>query len=368
GAHSTNTMKANVWYSTNADFSQAIQVPFTTGRDGNYLIKDGATVVLASPNITLKESETFYLRVYPWHEASSIATGKYATIKDVVISNTISGGGGGGEATIPAVSILEVKSITTKSVICKSIVIDDGGSDLTAVGLCWSTNPEPTIEDNFSYDGNIVSEFSTYITGLKSGTIYYVRAYATNEVGTAYSEEITITTNAMFFKLYTNIVGSGKITVSPESNDLLFEQNSNIKLTAVPDNGWKFVGWSGDVTGTESNIDISMDNLKNITATFEIVVSVESENAIPINYSLKQNYPNPFNPVTKIKYALPERANVKLSIYDLLARELVVLVNGTKEAGWYEVSFDGTNLSSGTYFYRLEAGNYVEVKKLLLIK
>lgn len=85
-------------------------------------------------------------------------------------------------------------------------------------------------------------------------------------------------------------------------------------------------------------------------------------------FKLEQNYPNPFNPVTKISYTIPQRVSVKLRVYDMLAKKIAELVNGFQEEGRYEVTFDGSNYPSGTYFYKLEAGSYVEVKKLLLIK
>ena len=85
-------------------------------------------------------------------------------------------------------------------------------------------------------------------------------------------------------------------------------------------------------------------------------------------FKLEQNFPNPFNPTTRISYTLPVRTNVRLRVYDILAQVVAELTNGNQEAGRYEVTFDGSNLPSGAYFYKLEAGNYVEVKKLLLVK
>lgn len=85
-------------------------------------------------------------------------------------------------------------------------------------------------------------------------------------------------------------------------------------------------------------------------------------------FTLQQNYPNPFNPVTRISYTIPERAEVKLKVYDMLAQEVAELASGSHEAGHYQVTFDGSNLPSGAYFYKLDAGKYVEVKKLLLVK
>ncbi len=97
-------------------------------------------------------------------------------------------------------------------------------------------------------------------------------------------------------------------------------------------------------------------------------VFVESEIIKPLALSLEQNYPNPFNPVTTIKYQIPELSFVILKVYDVLGREVVTLVNEEKQTGSYEVEFDATSLSSGIYFYRLQAGSFVETKKMVLIK
>ncbi|MCH8034452.1 MAG: T9SS type A sorting domain-containing protein [Bacteroidetes bacterium] len=97
------------------------------------------------------------------------------------------------------------------------------------------------------------------------------------------------------------------------------------------------------------------------------VTSVENDE-IPVSYSLSQNYPNPFNPSTLIKYSVPENGFVRLSIYNLVGEEISVLVNETVDAGFYEVAFNAANLSSGTYFYRLQAGNTIQVKKMVLLR
>ncbi len=91
-------------------------------------------------------------------------------------------------------------------------------------------------------------------------------------------------------------------------------------------------------------------------------------NKLPSNYYLGQNYPNPFNPSTVINWQLPVSSFVTLKIYDILGREVVTLVNEEKPAGNYEVEFNAANLPSGVYFYQLQAGDYVNTKKMILIK
>ena len=97
------------------------------------------------------------------------------------------------------------------------------------------------------------------------------------------------------------------------------------------------------------------------------ITSVENEE-IPTEYALDQNYPNPFNPSTTIKYALRERSLVELKIYDAIGREVIVMVNEEQSAGSYEFEFNATSLPSGTYFYKLQAGEFIETKKMVLMK
>jgi len=89
---------------------------------------------------------------------------------------------------------------------------------------------------------------------------------------------------------------------------------------------------------------------------------------VPVVYSLSQNYPNPFNPTTKINYALPKTGLVTMKIYDVTGREIQTLVNDVKQAGNYTVDFNGSMLSSGVYFYKIQSGDFVSVKRMVLIK
>jgi photosystem II stability/assembly factor-like uncharacterized protein len=101
----------------------------------------------------------------------------------------------------------------------------------------------------------------------------------------------------------------------------------------------------------------------------EMVTSVPlSSGELPARFSLEHNYPNPFNPSTAIKYELPNSSDVRLSVYDMLGREVAVLVNERRDAGVHEVTFDGSNLASGVYFYRLQAGALVQSRKLVLLR
>ena len=97
------------------------------------------------------------------------------------------------------------------------------------------------------------------------------------------------------------------------------------------------------------------------------IVSNEGED-IPEEYALSQNYPNPFNPVTQIRYALPEAVYVRLEVRNILGQRVRVLVNERKKAGYHVVSLNGNTLASGVYFYTIEAGDFRQTNKMLLIK
>ena len=108
-----------------------------------------------------------------------------------------------------------------------------------------------------------------------------------------------------------------------------------------------------------------------------VVTGIEPEEKIPLTFNLFQNYPNPFNPSTKIKYTIPATLPVKagiggrlttLKVYDILGKEIAVLVNEAQPSGEYEIEFDASGLSSGIYFYKLQTDSFIETKKMMLLK
>ncbi len=105
-----------------------------------------------------------------------------------------------------------------------------------------------------------------------------------------------------------------------------------------------------------------------LTRTEESKEIAAFSNIVPSEFSLSQNYPNPFNPVTKINFALPKQGFVTLKIYDVTGREIKTLVNEVKQAGYYTVDFNGSHLSSGVYFYKIQSGDFSSVKRMVLIK
>jgi len=127
-----------------------------------------------------------------------------------------------------------------------------------------------------------------------------------------------------------------------------------LDMTFIGNNGW-IIGYPGLILHTS-----------NSGVTF---IEDEENNFVqPKDFLLQQNYPNPFNPNTIISYQLPVTGNVTLKVYDLLGKEVATLVNEEKPSGHYEINFDASNLASGIYYYQLRAGEFVETKKMTLIK
>ena len=94
----------------------------------------------------------------------------------------------------------------------------------------------------------------------------------------------------------------------------------------------------------------------------------ENQNQVPLRSTLFQNYPNPFNPTTTINYYIAKPTLVKITIYDLLGKQLSVIMEENKNAGHHNVTFNSDGLASGVYFYEIEAGDYIEAKKMVILK
>jgi hypothetical protein len=116
-----------------------------------------------------------------------------------------------------------------------------------------------------------------------------------------------------------------------------------------------------------SSVDLYFDNIT--LSKGEIPTAIEFVNpAFPNSFQLYQNYPNPFNPATIISYSIPINGNVSLKIYDILGREVAILLDENKMRGAYTLEFKPSGFVSGVYFYRIKAGSFIDTKKMMLIE
>jgi len=165
-------------------------------------------------------------------------------------------------------------------------------------------------------------------------------------------------------------------STASELNNQMFEierkaENSDY-VTIGYVNGYGTTTETQEYSYIDKNVEtgIYFYRLKQIDflGTYEYFDEIEVDVNGPSHFALGQNYPNPFNPSTQIEFRIPETGNVKLAVYNLVGEEVALLVNGLIEAGVHEVTFNADNLPSGAYFYKLQSGSKVEVKKMLLTK
>ena len=126
------------------------------------------------------------------------------------------------------------------------------------------------------------------------------------------------------------------------------------------------------VDGSEvyGQVTISGPHMADAIVSLDIVFlsAPEDGSDLPAKYALHQNYPNPFNPTTDIKFDLVKTQKVTLSVYNMLGQEVTRLVDGTMQAGYHQVSFDGSRLASGVYFYRIETPAFTKMRKMVMVK
>ncbi|MBK7104627.1 MAG: T9SS type A sorting domain-containing protein [Ignavibacteriae bacterium] len=231
--------------------------------------------------------------------------------------------------------------------------------------------------NNYGYDlkGTIKSHYGdTLVSNIDFSDIPYLEYYNGNvsvvpllnsKFLVLYSLNSLDGGQYSYYRVYTH---EGKIEYAKQiihQKSVFSTKNSN----ALISNNKVFFVWS-DLRERNIGYDIYC-NIYNLNVITE--VEDPQDNYIKNEFELMQNYPNPFNPITTIKYNIPiyaksENQNVKLIVYDILGKEVKILVNEKKNSGNYEIQFDGSNLASGIYFYKLSYGKYSSTKKFVLMK
>ncbi len=147
----------------------------------------------------------------------------------------------------------------------------------------------------------------------------------------------------------------------------LFHDTGRANLSVISDSGSiAWVAWQG-IIGGQPNIFIARTLMS--TEVDNSLTLINSKSTLrTLKFEMAQNYPNPFNPTTIINYSVSKRCLVMIKVYDVLGKEVKTLVNEERRSGNYSVEFDGSKLSSGVYFYRMQAGDFIETKKLILLK
>ncbi|MCH7954479.1 MAG: T9SS type A sorting domain-containing protein [Candidatus Marinimicrobia bacterium] len=219
---------------------------------------------------------------------------------------------------------------------------------------------------------------------IRTNNIYY-SALETHDFGwvDVYS---VFSSSRILFTPFTG--GYYFISFPPDSlKETSFELSDQIKTPEIlsfvysdsvkGDSLWRRVAKTDilDSISMTSNFEVYVIKQNSSTEWFIIAQSVifpvgidDEDHTLSISYKLNQNYPNPFNPVTNISYTLPISSEVSLIIYNLLGDEVARLVDGFQQAGEYNTTWNASNVSSGIYFYRLRSGNFVQTRKMVLLK
>ncbi len=165
--------------------------------------------------------------------------------------------------------------------------------------------------------------------------------------------------------------GGGRVTMAPAGPT--FVEGTSITLTAIPNEGWEFKSWGGSLSGNDNPATLVVDADKSVTATFAKIETAVALASIPTEFALGQNYPNPFNPATNITFAMPHPEYVRLSIYNSLGQLVATLVDAQFSSGVYSIHWDGRAddghlVDSGLYLYQLQAGAFIDTKKMMFIR
>ena len=270
-------------------------------------------------------------------------------------------------------------------------------ADTFSVALSWTDNSDN--ETGFKIErkddslqiaapwiliDSVGANVTSYIdTGLNPNSPYSYRMYAFNTTGnSAYSDSVGIVTIVpVELTSFIASVEKNGVTLNWQTATETNNQGFEIERKAANNNYEKigFVAGFGTTTELKSysfsdeNVTTGKYNyrLKQIDfdGTFEYSNAIEVEvDLTPTKFALDQNYPNPFNPRTTIKYSIPSSEFVSIKVYDVIGNEIANLVDVKQEAGNYEVSFDASTLSSGIYLYKIQAGSFVQTKKMILMK
>ena len=291
-----------------------------------------------------------------------------------------------------------ITSFSALSAITQLIALDDSLVNISAVGtndrnqfalLDAGSEAVPIFDDNVGT--NFVAGFR--IQKADHGGFIYIagRPYRFDNTAMYQAYNYMINNWLNYSSLTLQSPNGGEVWVVGETEEITWSDINvyDVKIELSVDNGtnWSTItestpntgSYSWQVTAQDSsdqcliritNIDDGdVNDVCDNVFTIDIISDVEeNEDLIPTEFDLSQNYPNPFNPITSIKYQVPEASLVTIRVYDLIGSEVVSLVNEVKQPGKYQVIFDGKNLASGIYFYKMISGDFSVVKKMNLLK
>ncbi|RPI16335.1 MAG: T9SS C-terminal target domain-containing protein [Ignavibacteriae bacterium] len=195
-----------------------------------------------------------------------------------------------------------------------------------------------------------------------------VQVYRINNTTASYSISGTAVNNFQVPNYIQDAIVYAKIG-NDYKNFAISNADGSYSVTTLPSGNYTLTTYRMGYNSVTQNVSITNSNLTGVTINFSNPIAVKSiSKIVPEDYMLSQNYPNPFNPSTKITFAIPVKEYVTLAVYDMTGREAAVLINNEMEAGYHDITFNASQLSSGVYFYKLTTKNTQLTKKMVLVK
>jgi hypothetical protein len=299
----------------------------------------------------------------------------------------------------PGIYLTHVEFPVDEKVWLTPAMVAQGKDDVVEAALEWinfSNSPGITL-----FEDNAENGFGNWTTNQGWNTITkYPHSPVNSFTDSPFGNYANNANNSMTLKNSLNVSSYSVLTLSfwHRYNTQTSKDYCRVEVSSNNGTSWQEVkNYSGDLN-TLTQVEVDITNYANKTANLKIRFRLTSDkktvadgwyvddikisgkttgknfadnqenNNNPKEYSLGQNYPNPFNPVTKISFDIAKQGFISLKIFDALGREVRTLVNEVKAPGSYAIDFDGTNLPSGIYFYKLQTENYSGTKKMLLIK
>ncbi len=317
--------------------------------------------------------------------------GPYGTIVDSVYEYTPSPDSGSGTWSVKSHLPKPLSSAVAETVNGKIYVI--GGTtagfnlaynsvyEYDPVSDTWDTTKTPMPTARFNHSSAVVDGKIYVFGGATNNTLLAIDSV---EVYDPLSDTWDTAKKPMLIAkcFHTSCASNGKIYIFTGASGFSIvydtvEEYDPVSDTWTPKTSIPTASWGpgscavGEYIYVIGGADVNNLRLSTVEAynpALDPITAVEVDVRLLDKFTLEQNYPNPFNPTTTIKYSVPKLSFITLKIYDVLGSEVALLVNEEKRVGTYELKWDAANLSSGVYFYRLQAGSFVETKSMLLVK
>lgn len=242
-------------------------------------------------------------------------------------------------------------------------------SELNAV---WGNSPARIMGVSF----NVLNASPLVMNGLtikiQNTNLTSLTGFINTEWNTVYSGNFQIPGTGWIYFPFTPFLwnGTSNLVIEVCYNNNSINANSSVMATSKPGLTWhQYLDLPSGNGCTDLTSGSSQTNRPNLAFALNAITDIKQNgNQIPDKFSLRQNYPNPFNPVTRISFDMPKKSFVTLKVYDILGKEVVSLLNDEKPSGSYTIDFDASMLSSGVYFYKLDAGVFTETRRMVVLK